>query len=72
MSPEKPSQADREDAERQLAEWILARCDIEDVPKLVELLEIAKPKSVVDRLMAALTRHRRQKMLRSPQRESDC
>jgi len=64
MSPEKPSQADREDAERQLAEWILARCDIEDVPKLVELIELAKPKSVVDRLMAALTKHRRQKMLK--------
>ncbi len=63
MSTDKPTQADRDEAARQLTDWLLARCDIETVPQLVTWLELAKPKAVTDKLMAALTNHRRRKML---------
>ena len=63
MTTEKPTQADKDEAAKQLTEWLLSKCDIESVPQLVTWLELAKPKTVTDRLMAALTNHRRKKML---------
>jgi hypothetical protein len=65
MSTEKPTQEEKDEATRQLSAWIMARCDIEDVPQLVSWLELAKPRAVIDQLMSALSRHRRRKIAES-------
>ena len=62
MATEKPIQDEKAEAARQLSAWIIARCDIEELPQVVSWLEQAKSKAVIDHLMATLARHRRRNM----------
>jgi hypothetical protein len=62
VTAEKTKDEEKAEATRQLVDWLLAHCDIEQLPELVSWMEQAKPKDVTNKLMAVLTKHRRQKM----------
>lgn len=64
MTTGKPTPEDREETEKQLTEWLLERCDIENVPQLISLLELSRPKAITDRLKSAVTNHRRKHMIK--------
>ena len=59
MPTEADKEAEKAEAARQMAAWIVARCGVDEIPQVVAWMEQAKPKAVVGHLMSVLTKHRR-------------